>query len=124
MNTNDFINSIDNKLYNKIRQSKSDAECRRYLKEHLEAQKIVNAWNSQLNKSRVIPRYFVDIRVGCGAVRDKWHESYNEDYPGLHRDTLDVVEYKHGYRVNGVWNMKDEDVKYLNDLCERLNNEA
>lgn len=35
---NDFINSIDNKLYNRIRQSKSDAECRRYLKEHLQKQ--------------------------------------------------------------------------------------
>lgn len=34
----DFISSIDNKLYNKIRQSKSDAECRRYLKEHLQKQ--------------------------------------------------------------------------------------
>lgn len=30
-----FISSIDNTLYNRIRQSKSDAECRRYLKEHL-----------------------------------------------------------------------------------------
>ena len=93
-------------------------------KQYLEAQKIVDAWNSQLNQSRVMPRYFVDIRGGCGAVRDKWHESYNEDYPGLHSDTPDVVEYKHGYTANGVWNMKDEDVKYLNDLCERLNNEA
>ena len=37
MNINDFISSIDNKIYNRIRQSKSDAECRRYLKEHLEA---------------------------------------------------------------------------------------
>ena len=30
-----FINGIDNELYNKIRNSKGDAECRRYLKEHL-----------------------------------------------------------------------------------------
>lgn len=37
MNINDFISSIDNKIYNRIRQSKSDAECRMYLKEHLEA---------------------------------------------------------------------------------------
>ena len=89
---------------------------------YLEAQKIVDAWNSQLNQSRVIPRYFVDIRVGCGAVRDKWHESYDEDYPELHSDTPDVVEYKHGYIDNCVWNMWEKDVKYLNDLCERLNN--
>lgn len=76
-----------------------------------------------LNKHIVTPRYFVDIRCGCGAVRDKWHESYDEDYQGLHSDTPDVVEYKQGYTDNGVWNIKDEDVKYLNDLCDRLNNQ-
>lgn len=38
MNINDFINSIDSKIYNRIRESKSDAECRRYLKEHLQKQ--------------------------------------------------------------------------------------
>ena len=35
---NDFINSIDTKLYIRIRASKGDAECRRYLKEHLAKQ--------------------------------------------------------------------------------------
>ena len=35
---NDFINSIDTKLYSRIRESKGDAECRRYLKEHLQKQ--------------------------------------------------------------------------------------
>ncbi len=35
---NDFINSIDTKLYSRIRASKGDAECRRYLKEHLSKQ--------------------------------------------------------------------------------------
>ena len=114
MNTNEQINALVEKygLSETVKQ---------------EIVKIVNdtyAWNSQLNQSRVMPRYFVDIRGGCGAVRDKWHESYDEDYPGLHGDTPDVVEYKHGYADNGVWNMKDEDVKYLNYLCERLNNEV
>ncbi len=92
--------------------------------QYLEAKKIVDAWSLQLIQARVKPRYFVDIRGGCGAVRDKWHESYDEDYPGLHSDTLDVVKYKHGYTTNGVWNMKQEDVDDLNQLCERLNNEA
>jgi hypothetical protein len=35
---NDFINSIDTKLYSRIRASKGDAECRKYLKEHLQKQ--------------------------------------------------------------------------------------
>ena len=35
MEANDFINSITNKEYNRIRKSNGDAECRRLLKEHL-----------------------------------------------------------------------------------------
>ena len=34
MTSNKFIESITNKVYNQIRQSSSDAEARRYLKEH------------------------------------------------------------------------------------------
>ena len=33
-----FIRSINNNTYNRIRQSESDAECRRYLKEQLKKQ--------------------------------------------------------------------------------------
>jgi len=33
-----FISNIDNSTYNKIRHSKSDAECRRYLKDQLTKQ--------------------------------------------------------------------------------------
>ena len=32
-NINKFISSIDNSTFNKIRQSKSDAECRKHLRE-------------------------------------------------------------------------------------------
>ena len=67
------------------------------------------------------PRYFVDIRSGCGAVRDRKHENYNERHPGLHHDTSDVVEYKHGFQGKGPWNMLQEDIDYLNNLCNRLN---
>ena len=73
------------------------------------------------NLSFANPRYFVDIRVGCGAVRDKWHKSYDEDYPGLHDSTLDVVEYRHGRSDNGLFQMQQEDVTYLNELCTLLN---
>ncbi len=71
----------------------------------------------------MIDRYFLDIRVGCAAVRDRQHQSYDESYPGLHSDTLDVVEYKHGLKqsVNGGWKMREEDINYLQDLCDKLN---
>ena len=67
-------------------------------------------------------RYFVDIRNGCGAVRDRQHPLHS-DYPGLHSDTPDVVLYKHGLRNNdnGGWDMREEDIEELQDLCDKLN---
>lgn len=68
-------------------------------------------------------RYFVDIRTGCGAVVDRHHPDYNESYPGLHRDTAGVVFYKHGLsnNENGGWDMREEDIQELKDLCDKLN---
>lgn len=40
------------------------------------------------------PRYFVDERGGCVAVRDRTRT--DPDYPGLHHDTEGVVLYRHG----------------------------
>ena len=40
---NDFINSIDTKLYSRLRGSMGDAECRRYLKEHLQKQLTIHS---------------------------------------------------------------------------------
>jgi hypothetical protein len=40
------------------------------------------------------PRYFVDERCGCIAVRDRWNT--DPDYPGLHYDTTGIVRYWHG----------------------------
>jgi hypothetical protein len=68
-------------------------------------------------------RYFLDIRVGCAAVRDRQHPDYDETYPGLHQDTPDVVLYKHGTNpVGGTgWVVKQEDIDYLQNLCDKLN---
>ena len=48
-NINKFISSIDNSTYNKIRQSKSksDAECRRYLREIYSKQLSLTIVNQQ-----------------------------------------------------------------------------
>jgi|AntDeeMinimDraft_6_1070357.scaffolds.fasta_scaffold08759_2 hypothetical protein len=43
MEANDFINSITNKEYNRIRKSNGDAECRKLLKEHLIKQSTITA---------------------------------------------------------------------------------
>lgn len=73
-------------------------------------------------------RYFLDIRSGCAAVRDRQHPGYDEDYPGLHRVMLDVVEYRHGlytteHDLGGLsyWGVKQEDIDYLQDICDKLN---
>jgi len=66
-------------------------------------------------------RYFLDIRVGCAAVRDRQHPSYDESYPGLHQDTPDVVLYKHGKNTYGNWEVNKEDILELQSLCDKLN---
>ena len=48
-------------------------------KQYLEAQKIVDAWNSQLNQSRVMPRYFID------------RKQYEDDLQRRQKEHLDNV---------------------------------
>lgn len=67
------------------------------------------------------PRFILDIRIGCGAVRDTQHPQHDKDYPGLHSYTCDVVEYRHGYHTENGWEMKDEDVEHLTRYCDSLN---
>lgn len=66
-------------------------------------------------------RYFVDIRNGCAAIRDRQHPKYDKEYPGLHSDTIDVVEYKHGLQLSDGWKMNQLDIDYLKQKCEELN---
>jgi len=71
----------------------------------------------------VMPRFFVDLRSGCGAVRDRLHPDFDADYQGLHNDTIDVVEYRHGFQNSETksWDMKQEDINFLNERCTSLN---
>lgn len=77
------------------------------------------------------PRYFVDERVGCIAVRDQKHT--DPEYPGLHEDTEGVVWYRHGIGLTRNcpecghvlfqgWEVKPEHVREAHQECERLNN--
>ena len=79
--------------------------------------------SQQLNIAGVSTRFILDIRCGCAAVRDTKHPKYNKDYQGLHYDTCDVVEYRHGFQNSekGCWEMRDEDIKFLTDYCASLN---
>lgn len=75
-------------------------------------------------------RYFVDIRSGCVAVRDRNHT--DPDYQGLHADTEGVVWYRHGERVvetcekcghtsSSGWKISPKDVAEAERVCESLN---
>jgi hypothetical protein len=66
-------------------------------------------------------RYFLDIRVGCAAVRDRQHPSYNETYPGLHPSMSDVILYKSGAWVIDSWVISEEDIEELKLTCDKLN---
>lgn len=69
-------------------------------------------------------RFIVDIRGGCGAIRDTKHPKYDPEYPGLHYNTIDVISYIHGFKNSEInsWEMKQENVIMLNELCDKLNN--
>ena len=77
-----------------------------------------------------ILRYFVDIRGGCVAVRDRINT--DSDYNGLHNDTDGVVKFWDGtltkikcphcnQTMRTEWTVSDEDIKQAEDLCHKLN---
>ena len=80
---NDFINSIDTKLYSRIRASKGDAECRRALKEHLQKQftltSVINwvayDWNNLSTRPLKAGRYLI-YRSKCNKIHfEQWNGS-------------------------------------------------
>lgn len=69
------------------------------------------------------PRFFLDKRSGCAAIRDRHHPKYNKNYQGLNSDTPDVVKYIHGFQNHEKesWDIKIEDLEYLEYYCDFLN---
>jgi len=67
------------------------------------------------------PRFFVDKRPGCIAVRDRLHPDFDPSYQGLHFDTVDVIYYSHGVKAQDGWVMADRDVKKAHSVCDHLN---
>ena len=75
------------------------------------------------------PRYFVDIRVGCVAVRDRTKS--DQEYYGLHSDTPGVVKYWNGVLITKIcsecgnktsyYGVTDESVNEAEALCDQLN---
>jgi len=75
-------------------------------------------------------RYYVDLRSGCVAVRDRTLDE--SGYPGLHEDVPGVVKYWHGEPINtkcptcghirdAGYVVPDATVKEAIALCDSLN---
>lgn len=80
-------------------------------------------------------RYFVDLRGGCVAVRDRLLT--DPEYNGLHADTVGVVQYWHGVQniercpkccgaghIGTGWEVRDDDAVEAHRLCDKLNAES
>jgi hypothetical protein len=77
------------------------------------------------------PRFYVDWRVGCVAVRDSLKDS--PDNPGLHEDTEGVVKFWMGKQavedvcptcgstLSRAWAVGEEVVAEAEKLCRELN---
>lgn len=107
---NDFINSIDNKLYSRIRVSKGDAECRRYLKEHLQKQLTLTDVGGNLNT------YSYKVEHNGDGIYEHDADQFIEEKPYL----LKTIEKMRSAGINP--NIDDiiyglDNIYYIKSIC-------
>lgn len=76
-------------------------------------------------------RYFVDVRTGCAAIRDREHPLYDKDNQGLNDEMPDVVKFVMGSasgttgncNTSWVWQISSSRVDELEEECKTLNDE-
>lgn len=73
----------------------------------------------------VMPRFFVDERNGCIAIRDRQHSDFNIEHQGLDADLPDVVDFKIGEQIKFsnfiTWDLDPEIIKEFKNKCKILN---
>ncbi len=67
-----------------------------------------------------LKRYFLDVRTGIVAIRDRQHPSYDIDAPGLHPYYEDIVTHINGTYKDSEWTLPD--YSHLEKMCDYLNN--
>lgn len=79
--------------------------------------------NEQCNSplGGVMPRFFVDKRVGCIAIRDTQHPKFDVEHQGLDSELPDVVKFEMGTLVNNEWVVSEEITKQFKSECASLN---
>ena len=68
-----------------------------------------------------MPRYILDLRVGCAAIRDTLHENFDATIRALSADIEDVVEYLQGEIICFEWTINQNSLNDLEDKCDYLN---
>ena len=90
-----FISNIDNSTYNKIRHSKSDAECRRYLKEQLTKQLNLTDVSKRYDANKYTPPFRVGRKQGKAVLDGKGIEvvffMHSEEQAKMYSDYLNNV---------------------------------
>ena len=73
----------------------------------------------------VMPRFFVDERAGCIAIRDRQHPDFDKDHQGLDADLPDVVAFEMGKQVKFggfiSWDLEPKIIKAFKNRCDILN---
>ena len=71
--------------------------------------------------SGVMPRFFVDKRVGCIAIRDTQHPEFDVEHQGLNSELPDVVKFEMGTLVNNKWVVSEKRIEHFKSECASLN---
>ena len=74
-----------------------------------------------LSKTNVMPRFFVDERVGCIAIRDTQHPEFDVEHQGLDADMPCVVKFQMGNLAKNGWELRDDTIQRFKDECASLN---
>jgi hypothetical protein len=84
-----------------------------------------NSHTKQSRKTGVMPRFFVDERNGCIAIRDRQHPDFDVEHKGLDADLPDVVDFKMGEKIKFskfvTWDLSPEVIENFKYKCNLLN---
>jgi hypothetical protein len=87
----------------------------------LENENLNESQKPQLNIGAVMPRFFVDERVGCIAIRDSHHPDFDIEHQGLDSELPCVVRFEMGKLINNEWVVSDETIEKFISKCASLN---
>ena len=68
-----------------------------------------------------MPRFFVDERVGCIAIRDSNHPDFDIEHQGLDADMPCVVKFQMGNLAKNGWELRDDTIQRFKEECASLN---